>query len=99
MPDSFDGLCSLWSGADPREWDEGYVSPLPGRFQLYHKVAIASKFEIDSIFIKKLNVFDPFLQVLIREKLCFLQLQQNFRNNSILNSSKYYEDTTQCMQL
>ena len=36
---------------------------------LKHEAAIASKFKINSIFIKNQNVFDPFLQVLIREKI------------------------------
>ena len=35
----------------------------------YYKIAAASKFKIESIFIKKLNAFNPFLQVLIKEKI------------------------------
>ena len=32
MPDSFDGFRSLWSGADPKEWDKEYASTSPAVF-------------------------------------------------------------------
>ena len=36
---------------------------------LYHRVAIASKFKIENIFIEKLNVFDLFLE--FNQGFCF----------------------------
>ena len=49
MPDSFDGFCSLWPGANPQGEDKGYASYPPAIFKnifdAYNFSIISNRFD------------------------------------------------------